>query len=35
VSKEQGRRRSMTPSDLASPDIEIGSRHPVNLTVPQ
>jgi len=25
----------MTPGDLASPDIEIGSRHPVNLTVPQ
>jgi hypothetical protein len=32
ATKEQGRRRSITPSDLASPDIEIGSRRPVNYT---
>jgi hypothetical protein len=25
----------MTPGDLASPDIEIGSRHPVNSTLAQ
>ena len=35
VPKEQGRRRSMTPGDLASPDIEIGSRHPVNSSLAQ
>jgi hypothetical protein len=28
--KKQGRRRSITPSGLASPDIEIGLRRPVN-----
>jgi hypothetical protein len=33
--KEQGRRRSITPGDLASPDIEIGSRHPVNSSLAQ
>jgi hypothetical protein len=31
--KKQGRRRSITPSGLASPDIEIGSRRPVNYTL--
>jgi len=33
--QKQGRRRSITPGDLASPDIEIGSRHPVNPTLPR
>jgi hypothetical protein len=31
--KKQGRRRSITPNGLASPDIEIGSRRPVNYTL--
>jgi hypothetical protein len=35
MQKKQGRQRSITPSDLASPDIEIGSRHPVNPTLPR
>jgi hypothetical protein len=33
ATKKQGRRRSITPSGLASPDIEIGSRRPVNYTL--
>jgi hypothetical protein len=28
--KKQGRRRSMPPTTLPAPDIEIGLRHPVN-----
>src|SRR5882672_6831724 len=35
ATKKQGRRRSITPSGLASPDIEIGSRRPVNCTLTQ
>jgi hypothetical protein len=31
--KKQGRRRSITPSGLASPDIEIGLRRPVNYSL--
>ena len=33
--KEQGRRRSITPTALPAPDIEIGLRHPVNYTMPR
>jgi hypothetical protein len=33
ATKKQGRRRNITPSGLASPDIEIGSRRPVNYTL--
>ena len=33
--KKQGRRRSMPPTTLPSPDIEIGSRHPVNYMLPR
>jgi hypothetical protein len=32
-SKKQGRRRSMTPTTLPAPDIEIGSRRPVGSIV--
>jgi hypothetical protein len=33
--KKQGRRRSMPPTALPAPDIEIGSRHPVNHRLPR
>jgi len=33
--KKQGRRRSITPTTLPAPDIEIGLRHPVNYTLAQ
>src|ERR1700732_1148383 len=33
--KEQGRRRSIPPTALPAPDIEIGLRHPVNYTLPR
>src|SRR5450756_3046190 len=33
--KEQGRRRSIPPTALPAPDIEIGLRHPVNCTLPR
>src|SRR3982074_2133723 len=33
--KEQGRRRSIPPTALPAPDIEIGLRHPVNCTMPR
>jgi len=32
--KEQGRRRSIPSTTLPAPDIEIGSRHPVNYRMP-
>ncbi|WP_156434731.1 hypothetical protein [Bradyrhizobium lablabi] len=32
--KEQGRRRSIPSTTLPAPDIEIGSRHPVNFRMP-
>lgn len=32
--KKQGRRRSIPSTTLPAPDIEIGSRHPVNLRMP-
>jgi hypothetical protein len=32
--KEQGRERSMTQAALPAPDIEIGSRRPVNYILP-
>jgi len=32
--KKQGRRRSIPSTTLPAPDIEIGSRHPVNYTMP-
>jgi hypothetical protein len=32
--KKQGRRRSITPTALPTPDIEIGSRHPVHANMP-
>jgi len=32
--KEQGRRRSIPSTTLPAPDIEIGSRHPVNCRMP-
>jgi hypothetical protein len=35
VHKKQGRQRSMPPTTLPSPDIEIGSRHPVNYMLPR
>jgi hypothetical protein len=31
--KKQGRRRSIPPTTLPAPDIEIGLRHPVNCTM--
>ena len=33
--KKQGRRRSMPPTALPAPDIEIGLRHPVNSLLPR
>jgi hypothetical protein len=33
ATKKQGRRRSIPPTTLPAPDIEIGSRHPVNSTL--
>jgi hypothetical protein len=33
--KKQGRRRSITPTTLPAPDIEIGSRHPVKRIMPR
>jgi hypothetical protein len=33
--KKQGRRRSMPPTALPAPDIEIGSRHPVKYRLPR
>jgi hypothetical protein len=33
--KKQGHRRSIPPTTLPAPDIEIGSRHPVNYTLPR
>ena len=33
--KKQGRRRSIPSTTLPAPDIEIGSRHPVNLSLPR
>jgi hypothetical protein len=35
ATKKQGRRRSIPPTTLPAPDIEIGSRHPVNYTLPR
>src|SRR3954451_4499423 len=32
--KKQGRRRSIPSTTLPAPDIEIGSRHPVNFRMP-
>src|SRR6478752_5898335 len=32
--KKQGRRRSIPSTTLPAPDIEIGSRHPVNYSMP-
>jgi hypothetical protein len=34
LDKKQGRRRSITPTALPAPDIEIGLRHPVNCMMP-
>jgi hypothetical protein len=34
VLKKQGRRRSIPSTTLPAPDIEIGSRHPVNYRMP-
>src|SRR4051812_2778528 len=33
--KKQGRRRSIPSTTLPAPDIEIGSRHPVNFRMPR
>jgi hypothetical protein len=33
--KKQGRQRSMPPTALPAPDIEIGLRHPVNHRLPR
>lgn len=35
LEKKQGRRRSITPTALPAPDIEIGLRHPVNCMMPR
>jgi hypothetical protein len=32
--KKQGRRRNIPSTTLPAPDIEIGSRHPVNFRMP-
>jgi hypothetical protein len=32
--KKQGRRRNIPSTTLPAPDIKIGSRHPVNFTMP-
>jgi hypothetical protein len=34
LGKKQGRRRSITPTALPAPDIEIGFRPPVNVSCP-
>jgi hypothetical protein len=34
LDKKQGRRRSITPTALPAPDMEIGLRHPVNCMMP-
>src|SRR3977135_2289528 len=33
--KKQGRRRNIPSTTLPAPDIEIGSRHPVNCSMPR
>src|ERR1700722_18862513 len=35
AAKKQGRRRSITPTALPAPDIEIGLRRPVNCNMPR
>jgi hypothetical protein len=35
LQKKQGRRRNITLTALQTPDIEIGSRHPVNCSLPR